>query len=582
MLALRNRIQGFIELSNSGRVRHEVAVNLAVNYFNLIILFATLALTLGVPFVFKNKLGSTLIIGLLLAAALGLRQVAKTGRPDLSLNRFAIVLWLLSAGHLYASQEIGAGGLMVCSFLAVYGAVSGFARALLYASAYLLFAIAFFVAIHFGLEAKIYFPGGPAPSIVVLLLTLPVALLPLPPLFRQLNEALTRSEKEIAERRAAELALQQSTERFSDFSSSVSDWFWETDAEHRFTFLSRPSRDQATGSLYKNIGLKPWENATPTEGGLNALWQTYQNRLDAHQAFRDFEYPIKTRKGETRWMSTSGKPLFSSTGEFLGYRGVGIDITEHMRVEISMVEAREAAESANRTKSQFLDNLSHEVRTPLNGILGMTSLLEMGELNEEQTLILNQLKESTQALQAMLNRILNFSNLEAGAVKKRHEPFTLSETCIIPIDSHRAAAKNKGLVISFEIDDALPSIVVGDPAQLLQILDNLVDNAVKFTDRGQVTLAVTLADEPALRHQIRICFSVRDTGCGISQEQHATLFEIFSQGDGSYTRRAGGNGIGLAICRSIIKLLDGKISFDSTPGEGSLFKVTLSFDTMAE
>jgi len=576
MPSLRSAFSRLIELSTTGRIREAPATSLAINYFNLVVLAAGLTLTIGVPFAFKNKIGGAVITGLFLLAGIAARQASKAGYPVVAFNSFAVLFWLLSAIQVVASQQVGIGGLLVCSFLPAYGAIAGFGLATFFAGSFLIFTTVFFIAVQMGLTLPIYLPGTITASILIMLFALPVSLLPLPTVFRQINEALARSEREIEERRLAELALKHSTERLADFSSSASDWFWETDAEHRFSFISHNNDDRASEVRDMIIGRTRWE-LSPKH-----TWQEHQAALAARQSFRDFEYPITTQKGETNWLSISGKATFAPNGDFRGYRGTAADITQRKGGELEIRHARDAAESANRATSQFLANLSHEVRTPLNGIFGMTTLLEMGELSEEQAHFLSQLKESAGLLKSMLDRILSFAQLEAGTVKARHEPFSPREVSEIAIRRHQAAAGTKGLTLAMTLDPRVPDIVVGDSAQLLEILDNLLDNAVKFTDVGEVALDMALAPEAAAVHQVWIVFTITDTGCGIAPPQIEANFAAFSQSDGSITRKAGGNGLGLALCRSVVKLLKGRITATSTVGVGSAFRVDLPFDTMAE
>lgn len=582
MATLRVTIQRLIERSMSGRIRNAPAISLSITYFNLIIFAAGLVLAIGVPFAFKNKVGGAIISGLFLVAAFAARQTAKSGRPVVAFNCFAVLLWLLASIQVVGSHQVGTGGLIVCSFLPAYGAIAGFGLAAIFAACYLAFSTSFFVALQMGLQLPIYFPGGITANILILLFALPVAILPLPTVFRQINEALSRAEKELEERRLAEQALQHSTERLADFSSGASDWFWETDTEHRFSFLSQQTDDRSAGARHRIIGHTRWELSKEVDPELAALWQDHRQKLAKHEVFRDFEYPIQTSTGAVRWMSVSGKPIFTVAGQFAGYRGSATDITQRKQASLELIQARDEAESANRSKSQFLANLSHEVRTPLNGILGMTSLLEMGELNAEQTEFVKQVKNSAHDLQAMLDRILGFAQLEAGNVKARQGPFALHETGGIALKRHEVAARKKGLAIELRLSPNLPAVVVGDSSLLLQILDNLLDNAIKFTDQGQVSLEIRVAERAAPIHRIWLEFLVSDSGCGIPPAQIASTFEAFRQGDGSITRKAGGNGLGLALCRSIVRLIKGEITVTSTVGSGSVFCVMLPFDTMGD
>lgn len=241
-----------------------------------------------------------------------------------------------------------------------------------------------------------------------------------------------------------------------------------------------------------------------------------------------------------------------------------------------MEDAKNLAEQANRVKSEFLANLSHEVRTPLNGVLGVAELIEMGELNADQRALLAELKLSGQSLLTMLNRILDFTHIEAGRAEIRHDPFSPAELVAVVASKHRPAALAKGLHLSHRIDEGIPDVVVGDSQRVMQVLDNLISNAINFTQQGSIELAMhKVANAPD--QLIWLAFAVADTGVGIDSDQQQQIFEAFSQIDGSATRRVGGTGLGLAICRSLVKAMGGRIELETERGVGSTFTVVLPF-----
>ncbi|GAB2179865.1 hypothetical protein DLREEDagrD3_00880 [Denitratisoma sp. agr-D3] len=237
-------------------------------------------------------------------------------------------------------------------------------------------------------------------------------------------------------------------------------------------------------------------------------------------------------------------------------------------------QARAAAEAASVAKSRLLANMSHELRTPLNGVLGFGTLLESTELSEEQKEYVAMLRLSGEQLLQLITDVLDLSQLEAGMVKVAAEPVQLIALLDHLLERHQAKAKQKGLRLNLSWDSALASDLVGDQGKLQQLLGHLTDNAIKFTERGQVDVALkVLETTPSAQ---RIAFSVNDSGIGIAPERQAEIFQIFTQADDSSTRRYGGSGLGLAICRKLVDLLGGEIRVDSQPGQGSRFTFILS------
>jgi signal transduction histidine kinase/CheY-like chemotaxis protein len=371
-----------------------------------------------------------------------------------------------------------------------------------------------------------------------------------------LHEKAERLEGEVEQRDDKIWALEERLAHLTALVDGQDDLVLREDAYGRTTHASQAVCALAGKELKEILG-KPLQ--------LNVLHAGARPQMQ--DGTRIYDQEIASPTGP-RWISWKEAAVRGTDGEIIEVQRTGRDITARVATEHALQDAREQAEAASRAKSRFLAVVSHEVRTPLNGILGMTHLLLETPLSQEQQTYTRAVKSSGEALLGLIEEILDFSKIEAGKIELDEAPFDLSElvTDVVELLSPRAQAK--GIEIAAFVDANLPAAVSGDAARLRQVLLNLAGNAVKFTDRGGVAMIVESVGE-------QIKFSVRDTGPGIDADAQARIFEEFEQGDGTLARKHGGTGLGLAIASRIVERMGGEIALSSVEDGGTVFRFAI-------
>jgi PAS domain S-box-containing protein len=386
------------------------------------------------------------------------------------------------------------------------------------------------------------------------------------------------SWKDITESKQAQDELHRSQERFALAVEGSNDGIWDWDLVRDEVYFS-PRWKGMLGYEDHEIFNKPAEwtgrihpdDVRRTLGALHAY-------LDGVQPGFEVEHRLRHKDGGYRWVLTRGAAFYDAEGRPYRMAGSHTDITRSKEVEEKLRHAIEVAEEASRAKSQFLANVSHELRTPLHGILGMTQLALETSLTAEQRDYLTTTKNSVDALLVVINDILDFSKMEAGKLSLDPHEFRLRDALGTTLKTLAVRAHAKGLELGYRVTQDVPDALVGDWPRLRQVVVNLVGNAIKFTEKGEVAVRVTreqsgLSDaaEDAVCH---LHVQVRDSGIGIAPEKQRAIFEPFVQADGTTTRKYGGTGLGLSISDKLVELMGGRLWVESAPGAGSTFHFT--------
>ena len=391
------------------------------------------------------------------------------------------------------------------------------------------------------------------------------------PSYEELEQRIKELEEKVAESNKSGDIKDESEHRFRLISETLPVGIFETDAKSECLYTNTSWQKIFGISLIESL-MSDWKTFVHPDDR-DSVSEQWAHTLTNLKPFSK-DCRIITPKGDERWIHLRSSPVFSDTDT--RYIGTVVDITDRKHTEVELKNAKEAAEAASIAKSEFLANMSHEIRTPMNGVVGMTNLLMDTDLSTEQLQYTETIRKSADSLMKVINDILDFSKIEAGKLELEIIDFDLRLTLEEVGELMSLKAYEKGLEFAFIVHHEVPSLLRGDPGRLRQILINLLGNAIKFTDSGEVSLRVVLEEEDPHRAVVR--FIVHDTGIGISEEGMGRLFKSFSQVDGSTSRNYGGTGLGLAIFKQLAELMGGRIGVDSKEGQGSTFWFTVGLE----
>lgn len=374
------------------------------------------------------------------------------------------------------------------------------------------------------------------------------------------------ARREMSEHAELDRALMETTERYHALFDDHPDGVFSLSLDGRFTSANEAA-ERLSGYTEDELRELAFTDLLPPEQ-VDPVARNFDDVVARRP--RHVQARIRQRSGRLVDLSLTGLPIVVGQ-EVVGIFGIAEDITERLRMQRELERARAAAEDANHAKSLFLATMSHEVRTPLAGVIGAAEMLEDTDLDPGQRRLTGVLHRSGVRLLRLVDDILDFSRIEAGGLELEPVEFALPDLLDEALAPARTAGTARGLLVEAAYAD-LPARAVGDPVRIGQVLANLLDNAVKFTEAGEVRLvARTAAADDGLVLEVEVC----DSGIGMSAEQVREVFDPFKQGDSSITRRYGGTGLGLAICRQLVDLMEGTLFVESEVGRGTTFSLRL-------
>jgi len=385
---------------------------------------------------------------------------------------------------------------------------------------------------------------------------------------------VARLTEDITGRKRTEEALRDSERRWRSLTETLPQLVWTATADGACDYFSTQWTELTGRTESELLGWKWLETLHPEDR--EPTRQTWSDAVRTSGRY-DIEYRIRQSDGQYLWFKTRGVPIRDGAARVVKWFGTCTDISQLKSAEEAMRQARDLAESANRAKNDFLANVSHEIRTPMNAILGMTELTLDTPLNDNQRQCLKTVKSSAENLLRIINDLLDFSRIEAGKLELFPTEFSLRITVGDTVRALSVRACKKGIELVCRIHNDVTDALIGDSGRLRQVLLNLVGNAIKFTESGEVVVEVTTVENSMTENAVELRFTVRDTGIGIPADKQSSIFLAFEQEDKSTTRKYGGTGLGLTIAARLVDQMGGRIVVESQPGRGSTFSFTARF-----